>query len=730
MSDAAIALSAINPDDTLERQNEKLLKINHVLMRRVEQAADDTNGAAYAQFERAALLEDTVRTRTRELERVLELLNEANAKLAEANHAAEAARANLAGAIETVREGFALFDADDRLVMTNSRFGLHMHDVRAALAPGLTFDGYIESVSRSASLALPEGQTPQTWLAQRRARHKDEHVVFNVALKGDRWVQVSEHRTHSSGTVILQTDVSDMMRLQRQERERMLDDQARIIRATLEHITQGVTIFDAAARLVGWNQRSAELLSLPITRFSLGASVAEVFSGVLGDGLAPLWDWIGRTRRGPLSLELRRGRRVLDVFAQEMPDRGCVVSFTDVTAEREALAVISEANETLERRVAERTLELQHAVASAERANATRSRFVAAASHDLLQPLSAAKLYLSALEAETAAAPFANVVHKAQSALGSVETILSALLDISRLDAGAASLDITDIPLSTVLRQLSVEFQPLAAQKGLVLRVVPSTALVRSDPTYFRRILQNLIANAVKYTDKGRIVVGARRRGDFIRLEVWDTGPGIPGDQQANIFKEFQRLNASASASEGMGLGLAIVDRACALLRHPLALSSVVGRGSCFHVTVPLSPRRVRVVEPEEPVDALHELTGKVALLVIAEGELRLAMATLLETWGLGVVETASAEEAVALLGEIGITPDVALVGPARGDPSFGAAAIRTLRGAVGIVPAAVVTANRFASLSADLKRLGATIIHKPIDTKALQATLVRIARA
>lgn len=723
--DVVMILSAIDPADPIERQNEKLIRINRVLMRRVEQATDDT-GAAYAQFQRAALLEGEVRARTRELEHALDLLNETNTKLAEANRQAEAARANLAGAIEAVRDGFALFDEGDRLVMANSRFGMDMPDVRERLAPGLAFDAYVLLVSRSASLALPDGQTAEGWLAQRRARHTDEHVVFNVALTSDRWMQVSEHRTATAGTVILQTDVTDIMRLQRRERERMLGDQARVIRATLEHITQGVTIFDPHGRLAGWNQRAIELLSLPLGRCIHGVAVDDVFGGLINRGLASLSLWIVGDRKTPFATELVSGGHTLDVFAQKMPDGGTVVSFTDVTAERDALAVISQANETLERRVAERTLELQDAVAIAERANATKSRFVAAASHDLLQPLSAAKLYLSALEAETSDAPIGPVVRKAQSALGSVETILAALLDISRLDAGATSLDITDVPLATVLRQLSVEFQPVAACKGLSLRVVPSTALVRSDPTYFRRILQNLIANAVKYTVRGKIIVGARRRGDDLRLEVWDTGPGIPRDQRANIFKEFQRLNAHASAAEGMGLGLAIVDRACTLLRHPLGLYSAVGRGSCFHVTVPLSPRQGRTVEQrEERLGALPALVGRVALLVIPEAQLRLAMTTLLETWGLGVIETSGPEEAVALLSEIGIMPDVALVQPPRGDVSFGAGSLRALRQGAGPIPAVVVTANRCGEHCVELRRHGARVIHKPIDTKSLQAAIV-----
>lgn len=258
--------SLIDPNDPLERQNEKLLKIAAALMRRVEESTDAT-GAAYAQFQRAAMLEEEVRARTHDLERALDLLNDSNARLAEANRETEAARSNLANAIETVREGFALFNLDEDLVMCNSRFGMHMPDIQDKLLPGLRFFDYVALVSQSEYLSLPENETAQDWVTQRMARHADDHVVFNVRLTGNRWIQVSEHRTPDGGTVILQTDVSDIMRIERQERDRLLDDQARLIRATLEHIDQGVCIFDKKQRLVGWNNRPASCLPFPRPSF-------------------------------------------------------------------------------------------------------------------------------------------------------------------------------------------------------------------------------------------------------------------------------------------------------------------------------------------------------------------------------------------------------------------------------------------------------------------------------
>lgn len=727
----------INPADTPERRIEKLLIIVAALMRRVEQATDDS-GAAYAQFQRAAMLEEQVRERTQELGRVLDLLNESNARLAEAMREAETARQNLSNAIETVQEGFALFDRDDRLVMCNSRFALHMPDVHGRLRPGLPFSDYVEMVSRSPDLALPEGETAREWARLRMRRHHDAHVIFNVRLTGDRWLQVSEHRTADGGTVVLQTDVTDIIRAERLERGKLLDDQARVIRATLDHINQGVGIFDAKARLIGWNRRLGSLLALPLGRLRIGASFGSLFGRLrselrLGGTMTAeqLEAWVARPdHRPPLRFEARRGDNlILDVFAEGMADGGFVFSFTDVTAERAALEALSRANETLEARVMERTLELEVALANAERANASRSRFVAAASHDLLQPLSAAKLFISAISGETLDREGRAALEKAQNALGSVEAILDALLDISRLESGKAALSIGAVPLDRLLRTLADEFAPRAAAKGLTLRVVPCSAVVESDPAYLRRILQNLIGNAIRYTERGRVLVGARRRGGAVRLEVWDTGPGIPEEAREDIFKEFHRLNARASASEGMGLGLAIVERACALLGHPLGLRSTVGRGTCFMVQVPLSVSPGGASQPAElPERRMGPVAAdKIAFLVENDAELRRALGLLLEKWGMMVLEAPSGEEALALIDEIGILPDIFLVDQQLGDGMTGIEFIARSRALHGPVPARLITANRGWDVRAAAAAEGIELLYKPIDPRALEAVLARL---
>jgi len=719
----------INPADSLQRQNEKLLQISEALMRRVEQDTDKS-GIAYAQFERAAMLEDQVQQRTRDLEQALGLLNNSNAALADAKSEAEAARTNLANAIEAVQEGFALFDRDDVLVMCNSRFGMHMIDVQAKLDPGLQFADYVEHVAASRFLALPDGTTPANWADRRMQRHQDKHVIFNVNLIWDRWLQISEHRTPDGGTVVLQTDVTDIMRVERQERGKLLDDQARMIRATLDHIDQGVCIFDESAQLAGWNQRLGALLAVPAALLRLGMGFDTLLDRLKSDfqltHLRPsaLLSWAHQTSpRAPLNFEVRQGDSVtLQANAQEMPDRGFVISFTDVSAERQSARDLSDANEMLERRVMERTLELEDALTNAERANASKTRFVAAASHDLLQPLSAAKLYMSSLiDAET---PDGSAAEKALNALSSVENIIDALLDISKLDSGSISLDVTTVSLGDLLAKLRDEFAPIAALKGLDLRVVATSASVTSDPGFLRRILQNLIANAVRYTTSGKVLIGVRRSGAMARVEVWDTGPGIPEADQDRIFAEFERLDARASASEGLGLGLAIVERACARLGHPMGLRSDLGRGTGFFVALNTTETQPPLPAPGIPARASLRQQGLIVMLVENDLELRRAMCTLIEGWDVSVLDVGSAAEALALLEELQITPDALLVDYQLGAAADGLALLRDIHARYGAIPARLISADRSPELAQLAATQGIELLPKPIGAEALEAFL------
>ena len=727
-------MSIVNPNDSLDRQNEKLLQIAQSLMRRVEQK-NDQSGLAYQQFERAALLETQVRQRTKELERTLDLLQESNAQLEIANVETEAARSNITEAIETINEGFALFDPDERLALFNSRFCRDIADITGDLAEGLHFNDYVALVSRSKHLAIPDGETPEDWAAQRLSRHSSDHVVFNVRLRWNRWLQISEHRTGRGGTVILQTDVTEMMRSERQQRDRMLDQQARILQATLDHLNQGVCIFDHDKRLVGWNKTMDGILVMPPKQSVQGLSFASilhilrnelVFHG--GFDHIALEKWANqRSRRQPIVFEITRNdAQILSVFAQEMPDRGFVISFTDVTAERAAAKALSDMNETLERGVIKRTEELGVALAEAERANASKSRFVAAASHDLLQPLSAAKLFISSLTDQVGDPGTLKVVEKAETALLGVEKIIEALLDISKLDAGKAVFDIQPVPLSAILRPLRDELTPMAVAKGLELTIVDTSLFVISDPGYLRRIMQNLIANAIKYTKRGRVIVGVRRNGGSARIEVWDTGPGIAKEDRRTIFQEFERLDRPTT-SDGLGLGLAIVERATKGLGHELSLWSSVGQGSCFSVTAKTvaNVQPVRGGMPRLQADWGDALDGMIVLLVENDLQLATAMTLMIESHGAEVLLAHSAAEANALLAEIELVPDMLLLDYQLGSGATGIGLYQQIRQNHGPVPAIIVSADRSKELQQQCAALSLRLLPKPIDKEKLLSLLV-----
>jgi signal transduction histidine kinase/CheY-like chemotaxis protein len=719
--------SLVDQSKPLAEQNENLMKIVHALMDRVEKDTG-SNAAAYAQFERAVLLEDQVRARTSELEEALSLLNASNVKL-------ESARSDMLNAIEAIEEGFALFDDKNMLVMTNSRFCSALPDVKSKLEPKASLERFVRLVAHSDNLVLPADTSTGEWAASRLAHHQKLHTVFNVAIKGDLWWQVSSHRTDDGSTVIMQTDVTDIIRTERLERDKLLDDQARMIKATLDHLNQAVAIFDRNLHLIGWNQSLSSFLSLNRKRISMGSSFSRMvetlqtsFGPENRDSLTLLEVWVAKaTKKRALSFELTsKGGQIFDAFVRSMPDNGFVISLSDVSAERTAARLLEKSNETLEMRVSERTWELQDALDSAKRANASKTRFVAAASHDLLQPLSAAKLYLAAIEGDKNV----ETINKVERALGSVENILEDLLEISKLDSGAASLELCIFPISTILDSLIEDFSPIAAQKNLELRYVRSDLIVHSDPSYLRRILQNLISNAIRYTDQGRVLIGVRRNGGSARIEVWDTGHGITEADQTIIFDEFQRLEAKASASEGMGLGLAIVERACAQLNHQIQVWSVLGTGSGFFVNVPISHEKYTQTKTTQIPDAdFTRLKDQNLIVLLVENDvlLRRALTTILEKWGITVLGADGSETVYDLIDELGIVPDAMIVDYQLDDGVDGAELARQLSDKHPQIATRIISANRSAELRQKCREAKFELLLKPVDPQRLVEFLLSI---
>ncbi len=400
----------------------------------------------------------------------------------------------------------------------------------------------------------------------------------------------------------------------------------------LDHAKQGISVFDANLTLTAWNREFAELFGLPPAMLRQGVGLDEIVRfnagrGTYGPGDSE--DFVAeRVARllyddQPNRLRLLSTNRVIEVRSARLPDGGIVTTYTDVTETVLAEETLEAANEMLEKRVGERTAELQRLNAELERAkneadaaNLSKTRFLAAASHDILQPLNAARLYASSLsEGVNQIDPDErkNLARNVDVSLEAVEEIIGALLDISRLDAGATRPEISDVPVADLMRTLEIEFAALARAKGLKLVFVSTSLAVRTDRRLLRRLLQNLISNALKYTIEGRVLVGCRRASGAARIEVWDTGLGIPPEHERAVFAEFKRLDQGARVARGLGLGLSIVERLGRVLEHTVGLRSRPGKGSVFSVTAPLGRTALTLrAEPgaPEPPPAGEPLEG------------------------------------------------------------------------------------------------------------------------
>jgi signal transduction histidine kinase len=437
-----------------------------------------------------------------------------------------------------------------------------------------------------------------------------------------------------------------------------------------------------------------------------------------------------------LRLDLPSSGRILEVRSVQLPDGGLVTTYTDATAHVQSEQELEAENEKLERRVRERTDELVRlneelagAKAAAEEANLSKTRFLAAASHDLLQPLNAARLYATSLNermSDGKSVPDTlSLAQNIDASLEAVEEILTALLDISRLDAGAMKPEIGAVRIDDIFRQLEVEFGPSAREQRIALTFSPCSLAVRSDRRLLRRLLQNLVSNAIKYTPNGRVLVGVRRKGARLRIEVHDTGIGIPAAKQRVVFQEFERLEAAVKTARGAGLGLSIVERLSRVLEHPITLVSEPDRGSVFSLEIPrdtgFAVAEAGVAHPP----ALHRpLAGMTVGAIDNDPQILAGMATLLEGWGCHVVGAADGAALAARLAEVHQRPDV-IVADYHLDESDGLLAIDLLRESFGAdLPAVLVTADRSVEVRERAGLHDVRLLTKPLKPAALRALL------
>lgn len=524
----------------------------------------------------------------------------------------------------------------------------------------------------------------------------------------------------------------------------------RILHTTLENLGQGVSVVDSELRLVAWNQRYVDLFGYPDTLIHVGCPVADLIRynadrGEWGD--ASVEDQVQKRLRhlrdgSPYVYQRQRADgRVLEMRGQPLPEGGFVTTYSDITAFKDTERALREAKEYLEQRVAARTVELEVALAAqrqaqlaAEAANQSKTRFIAAASHDLLQPLHAARLFMSSLQergelGETAQALAARV----DGGMRAAEDLLDGLLDVSRLDSGVLQAQIQPVALAPLLDALHAQFAPLAAARGLRLEMCNTRLAVVSDPRLLRRILQNLLANALRYTARGGVLLGVRRRSGAAEIQVVDTGPGIAESHRRLIFEEFRRLEVpGGEGHKGLGLGLSICERMARLLGHPLLLASKPGQGSVFSILLPTCARPQTAASPLQPLPeervepGLGQGPARV-LCVDNEPSILEGMSSLLQGWGLEVelaISPSAARAAVARQPVDLVIADFHLQAECDG--------LQVLAELCGTgeharIPGVLVTADSARALTETTRAAGFALLRKPVRPAALRALISQV---
>ena len=527
---------------------------------------------------------------------------------------------------------------------------------------------------------------------------------------------------------------------------RQSPDAATSLRQAIDFIPQGIAVFDAGLRLATSNGRYNLLLGLPEELIRIGTPLFDIAlylgdRGDFGPGDAARLaiERINLLTATPTTVTQRLGNagQTLEFHSSRLPDGGLVISFSDVTARVRAEKALEGANQSLEERVQERTAaltrvnaELESARAKADAANHDKTRFLAAASHDLLQPLNAARLYTSTLIERAKSTGLADLANSIEASLTAVEDIMGALLDISRIDSGALKPMPAPVAGRDILKKIEVEFGPLARERNISLRIVATDATVMVDRSLVGRIVQNFVSNAIKYTQPGgKVLVGLRKRGNRLRLDVIDTGIGFNKDQHSLLFAEFSRLERGARMAQGLGLGLSIVQRLVTALGLTLELDSREGQGSRFSLYLPATRGIRAAVETNEVSPEISfGMQGLRILCVDNEAAIIEAMEGLLRHWGCDVRSALSLKQIDRERLLEGWYPDLVLM-DYHLDQTSGLDAIEWLRHNLGgHLPAALVTADRSPAVRALAEERGIAVVTKPVKPAALRATISGLA--
>jgi signal transduction histidine kinase len=729
-------MNLIDPSEPTDVQIARQERIIAALMRRADRQTE-MNVSAYSAFQSAIELQAQVAAKTRDLE-------EAATELETVRGDRARTQRNLHDALSVMQEGFALF-TDGHLNVCNHLFRTVLPDIADEVVSGLTLDGYFDLMVSSRHLVSTDHKIHHP--ASQLKKSADGAMVMSlmIELAGDIWYQLALQRTSADNVVLLLTEITPIVRQNRSEKKTLIDQQADYLQAVFETMKSGVCTFSPQGTVMMQNRQFRRLLGVPITELQPSTTLERLLAFMQSNGLVrddaflEIANWQQQPTRDGWLRRVRHGRgRMLDVQVNGLPDGGFLVELKDVTLE-------SRATEMLENRVLERTAELTRAnerlteqfedkarveeelrlaKERAEAAVSSKTRFLAAASHDLLQPINAAKLLISTLQEAAQDTHLSPMVDRLHRAFTSTEQLLHALLDISRLSsADPDAVTATDVDLGALMDGVFADQLPLSEFRQVRLDVVPCHVVVRSDPVYLHRSIQNLVVNALQYTEPGgRVLLGARRRGSKVVLQVWDTGIGIEHADQQRIFEEFARAE-NAVFGTGMGLGLSVVDRTCRHLGHALGLRSEPGVGSVFSIEMERVGDRTARADPAGLGPGAGDTPFDHTVLIIEnDAEVLFATRERLERWGARVLGVPSTLAARQLLEETGTVPDIVLADYHLDANDTGLAAVAALRDWTGHhLPAILITADRSETLRRMAARDDISVISKPVKLSRLR---------
>lgn len=528
-----------------------------------------------------------------------------------------------------------------------------------------------------------------------------------------------------------------------------------LLQVTVETMSQGISVVDADLNMVAWNQRYQELFDYPSRLLYVGCPIASVYRYNAERGMFHDGGTIDEQVEKRLEL-LRRGgehqfERVLpngstiQVVGKPMPTGGFVTTYTDVSEFKGLLNSLEKARATLEARVQERTQELQQTNRALKAENqlrakaeqqirlvhASKTRFMQATSHDLLQPISAAKLFVSSLKSSQQLLADPELVSQqlghVEKSLLMAEHLISSLREIARLESGKMVPKVGSFPIAPLLEELATEFSLLAKEKNLLFKMVNSSAVVSSDRFMLRRILQNFLSNALYYTRRGKVLLGCRRTEKELRIEIWDTGPGLTAQALEKIFEEFERLNPAATSSEkGMGLGLTIAQGMASLLGHTIEVHSAPGEGSVFSVTLPRLGSAAMMDYPEVKESiAAPQFNGVRVLCVDNEPEILQGLQSLLQSWGCEVLTASTQTELQPLLEQK--PTDLLIFDYHLEEKLDGIELKRGLPEKWHQVPLLLISADNSDQIAGKAKTAGARFLAKPLNLAELASIMRQV---